>query len=311
MQIGFVGLGKMGLNMVTRLVRGGHQVSAFDRSADAVAHAATAGAQGASSLEALVASLAAPRAIWVMVPSGEPTETTIAALAGLLSPDDVIIDGGNTNFHDDVRRGKELEPKQIHYIDAGTSGGIWGLQEGYCLMVGGEAEVCKRLEPIFLTLAPKDGYLRVGDHGAGHYVKMIHNGIEYGLMQAYAEGFELMHESPYKVDVGAVATLWNQGSVVRSWLLELAARALADDRDLSKLEGYVEDSGEGRWTLHEGIDLAVPLPVITAALFARFASRQDDSPAMKMVAALRNQFGGHAVESAGSVSAADAIAPGN
>ena len=298
MQIGFVGLGKMGLNMVTRLVRGGHQVSAFDRSADAVAKAATAGAQGVSSLDALVASLAAPRAIWVMVPSGDPTETTIAALAGLLSPGDVIIDGGNTNFHDDVRRGKELAPKQIHYIDAGTSGGVWGLQEGYCLMVGGEADVCTRLEPIFLTLAPKDGYLRVGDHGAGHYVKMIHNGIEYGLMQAYAEGFELMHESPYKVDVGAVATLWNQGSVVRSWLLELAARALADDRDLSKLEGYVEDSGEGRWTLHEGIDLAVPLPVITAAVYTRFRSRENNPFGERLLAALRNQFGGHAVKKA-------------
>ncbi len=298
MQIGFVGLGRMGLNMVTRLIRGGHQVAAFDRSADAVAHASAAGATGAGSLEALVKALAPPRAIWVMVPAGDPTESTVTALAGLLSPGDVIIDGGNTNFNDDVRRAKSLAAKQIHYIDAGTSGGIWGLQEGYCLMVGGEDDVCKRLEPIFLTLAPKDGYLRVGDHGAGHYVKMVHNGIEYGLMQAYAEGFELMHEGQYKVDVGAVAALWNHGSVVRSWLLELAARALADDPDLAKLESYVDDSGEGRWTIKEGIDHAIPMPVITAAVFTRFRSREDNPFGERLLAALRNQFGGHAVKKA-------------
>jgi 6-phosphogluconate dehydrogenase len=298
MQLGFVGLGKMGLNMVTRLIQGGHQIAAYDRSADAASHAATAGAQSVSSLESLIAALTPPRAVWVMVPSGDPTEATVAALAILLSPDDVIIDGGNTNFHDDVRRAQSLMGKRIHYIDAGTSGGVWGLQEGYCLMVGGEADVCKRLEPIFLTLAPPNGYLRVGDHGAGHYVKMIHNGIEYGLMQAYAEGFELMHESPYKVDLGAVAALWNQGSVVRSWLLELAARALAEDRDLASLQGYVEDSGEGRWTLHEGIDLGVPLPVITAALYTRFRSRETNPFGERLLAALRNQFGGHAVKKA-------------
>jgi 6-phosphogluconate dehydrogenase len=233
-----------------------------------------------------------------MVPAGDPTETTVAALSTLLSPDDVIIDGGNTNFHDDVRRAQSLVEKRVHYIDAGTSGGIWGLQEGYCLMVGGEADVCTRLEPIFLTLAPPDGYLRVGDHGAGHYVKMIHNGIEYGLMQAYAEGFELMHESPYKVDVGAIAGLWNHGSVVRSWLLELAARALADDRDLASLTGYVDDSGEGRWTLKEGIDLGIPLPVITAAVYTRFRSRETNPFGERLLAALRNQFGGHAVKKA-------------
>jgi 6-phosphogluconate dehydrogenase len=288
----------MGLNMVTRLIRGGHQIAAYDRSADAVAHAATAGAQGVSSLGALVAALTPPRAVWVMVPAGDPTETTVTALSALLSPDDVIIDGGNTNFHDDVRRAQSLVEKRIHYIDAGTSGGIWGLQEGYCLMVGGEADVCKRIEPIFLTLAPPDGYLRVGDAGAGHYVKMIHNGIEYGLMQAYAEGFELMHESPYKVDVGAIAGLWNHGSVVRSWLLELAARALADDRDLASLTGYVDDSGEGRWTLKEGIDLGIPLPVITAAVYTRFRSRETNPFGERLLAALRNQFGGHAVKKA-------------
>jgi 6-phosphogluconate dehydrogenase len=298
MQLGFVGLGRMGLNMVTRLIRGGHAIAAFDRSADAVAHAAAAGAKGASSLQALVAALAPPRAIWVMVPAGDPTESTVTELAALLSPGDVVIDGGNTNFHDDVRRAKALESKQIHYIDAGTSGGIWGLQEGYCLMVGGEADVCARLEPIFLTLAPPNGYLRVGDAGAGHYVKMIHNGIEYGMMQAYAEGFELMHASPYRVDLGAVATLWNQGSVVRSWLLELAARALAEDHDLSTLEGYVDDSGEGRWTLKEGIDLAVPMPVITAAVYTRFRSRENNPFGERLLAALRNQFGGHAVKKA-------------
>jgi 6-phosphogluconate dehydrogenase len=296
MQLGFVGLGRMGLNMVTRLVRGGHTIVAYDRSADAIARAGTAGAQGAASLDALVAALTPPRAVWVMVPSGDPTESTVAALADLMSPGDTIIDGGNTNFHDDVRRGKMLAARQLHYVDAGTSGGIWGLQEGYCLMVGGEAEVCRQLEPIFLTLAPPDGYLRVGDHGAGHYVKMVHNGIEYGLMQAYAEGFELMHESPYKVDLGAVSALWNHGSVVRSWLLELAARALAEDRDLSGLEGYVEDSGEGRWTLQEAIERGVPQPVLTAALFTRFRSRQNNPFAERLLAALRNQFGGHAVK---------------
>jgi 6-phosphogluconate dehydrogenase len=296
MQIGFVGLGRMGLNMVTRLVRGGHAVVAYDRSADAVARAEAAGAKGTSTLDALIEGLAAPRAVWVMVPSGDPTESTVSALARLLSAGDTIIDGGNTNFHDDVRRAQTLAAKRLDYVDAGTSGGIWGLQEGYCLMVGGKPEVCTRLEPIFLTLAPTDGYLHVGDHGAGHYVKMIHNGIEYGLMQAYAEGFELMHESEYTIDLGAVAGLWNHGSVVRSWLLELAARALAEDDDLSGLKGYVEDSGEGRWTLHEGIDRGVPLPVMTAALFTRFRSREDNPFSERMLAALRNQFGGHAVK---------------
>jgi len=296
MQLGFVGLGRMGLNMVTRLVRGGHQIVAYDRSPEAVARAEAAGARGVSSLDALPAALEPPRAVWVMVPAGDPTESTVSALGALLSAGDTIVDGGNTNFHDDVRRAQSLAKRQIHYVDAGTSGGIWGLREGYCLMVGGEAEACARLEPIFVTLAPADGYLRVGDHGAGHYVKMIHNGIEYGLMQAYAEGFELMHESPYKIDLGAVAGLWNHGSVVRSWLLELAARALAADADLSGVKGYVDDSGEGRWTLHEGIDRGVPLPVMTAALYTRFRSRRDNPFAERLLAALRGQFGGHAVK---------------
>ncbi len=298
MQLGFVGLGKMGLNMVTRLERGGHDIVAFDRSAEAVGKAEEVKAAGVASLEALVAKLKAPRAVWVMVPAGDATESTINALAGLLSAGDVIIDGGNTNFHDDVRRAKALAEKKLHYVDAGTSGGIWGLTEGYCLMVGGEDDICKRLEPVFLTLAPKDGYLHVGGHGAGHYVKMVHNGIEYGMMQAYAEGFELMQASPYKPNLAKIAALWDHGSVVRSWLLQLAARALADDPDLSKITGYVEDSGEGRWTVQEAIERAVPLPVITASIFTRFRSRQTNTFAERMLAALRNQFGGHAVKKA-------------
>jgi 6-phosphogluconate dehydrogenase len=298
MQLGFVGLGRMGLNMVTRLARAGHKVVAYDRSPEAVTRAATAGAEGAASLETLVSTLVAPRAIWLMVPAGDATESSVNALAPLLSAGDIVIDGGNSNFHDDVRRAQALATRGIRYVDAGTSGGIWGLEEGYCLMVGGDAEVCRHLEPIFLTLAPKDGYLRVGDPGAGHYVKMIHNGIEYGLMQAYAEGFELMHASPYKLDLGAIASLWTHGSVVRSWLLDLTARALAEDPDLSTLKGYVDDSGEGRWTINEAIERAVPLPVITASVFTRFRSREDNPFAERLLAALRNQFGGHAVKKA-------------
>ena len=288
----------MGLNMVTRLVRAGHAVVAYDRSVEAIARAESSEAHGAPSLDALVSSLTPPRAVWVMVPAGPPTDSTIATLGDILSAGDVVVDGGNTHFHDDVRRAHALSSKNIHYVDAGVSGGIWGLQEGYCLMVGGDADVCKRLEPIFLALAPADGYVRVGDHGSGHYVKMIHNGIEYGLMQAYAEGFELMHASDYKIDLAAVAALWNHGSVVRSWLLELAARALAEDADLSNIAAYVEDSGEGRWTIQDAIDRAVPLPVITAALFTRFRSRDDNPFAERLLAALRNQFGGHAVKKA-------------
>ena len=298
MEIGFVGLGRMGLNMVTRLTRGGHSVIGFDRSADAVGRAKTEGAGGAGSLDELVRALKPPRAVWVMVPAGAPTESTIDALAGLLSPGDTIVDGGNSNFNDDVRRAKALAAKQVAYVDAGTSGGIWGLQEGYCLMVGGPIDACRRLEPVFLTLAPNNGYLRVGDSGAGHYVKMIHNGIEYGLMQAYAEGFELMASSPYNVDLAAVSELWNHGSVVRSWLLELIARALAEDPKLSGLRAYVEDSGEGRWTLQEAIDRAVPMPVLTASLFTRFRSREENPLAERLLAAMRNQFGGHAVKQA-------------
>jgi 6-phosphogluconate dehydrogenase len=296
MQLGFVGLGKMGLNMVTRLRRSGHDIVAYDLSEEATERAAQAGARGVSSPEALVSGLTPPRAVWIMVPAGDPTESTVTALAQRLSPDDVVIDGGNANFHDDIRRAEMLTRHRIHYIDAGTSGGIWGLEQGYCLMVGGNADVCRRLEPIFLALAPPNGYLRVGGHGAGHYVKMIHNAIEYGLMQAYAEGFALMHQSAYGLDLGKIATLWTNGSVVRSWLLELTARALAEDRDLAQLEGHVDDSGEGRWTLHEAIERAVPMPATAAAVFTRFRSRQDDPFAERLLAALRQQFGGHAVK---------------
>jgi 6-phosphogluconate dehydrogenase len=298
MQIGFVGLGKMGLNMTTRLQRGGHTVVAYDRKADAVQSASAAGAFGVATLPALVAALAPPRHVWLMVPAGAPTETTVAELAGLLSPGDTIIDGGNTHFPDDVRRAGELEARGIEYVDAGTSGGIWGLDEGYCLMVGGNEATCRRLEPVFLTLAPEGGYLRVGGHGAGHYVKMVHNGIEYGLMQAYAEGFELLAKSGYAFDLAGIASLWMRGSVVRSWLLELTARALTANRGLAGIDAYVPDSGEGRWALQESVDRAVPMPALSAALFTRFRSRDDDSFAERLLAALRQQFGGHDVKPA-------------
>ena len=296
MNIGFIGLGKMGLNMVTRLQRAGHQVTAYDRSADALANATAAGCTGASSLSDLVQRLKAPRAVWVMVPSGAPTEETVQAVAALLQPDDIIIDGGNTRFHDDVRRSKELAAKKVRYVDAGTSGGIWGLQNGYCLMVGGEKEAVDRLTPIFETLAPPNGWAHVGAEGAGHYVKMVHNGIEYSLMQGYAEGFELMSKSDYRLDLARIADLWMQGSVVRSWLLELTASALKEDPRLDRLKGFVQDSGEGRWMVADAIDKNVPVPTLSAALFTRFRSRQEESFAEKILAALRNAFGGHAVK---------------
>lgn len=296
MDIGFIGLGKMGLNMVTRLQRGGHQVTAYDRAPDALANAAAAGCIGASSLADLVQRLKSPRAVWIMVPSGLPTEETVRAIAALLAPSDIIIDGGNTRFHDDVRRANELAAKQLHYVDAGTSGGIWGLKNGYCLMVGGEKEVVDRLAPIFQTLAPPNGWAHVGSAGAGHYVKMVHNGIEYSLMQGYAEGFELMSKSEYRLDLARIADLWMQGSVVRSWLLELVAAALQEDPKLERLKGYVQDSGEGRWMIADAIDKDVPVPTLTTALFTRFRSRQAESFAEKILAALRNAFGGHAVK---------------
>ncbi len=295
MEIGFIGLGKMGMNMVTRLQRGQHRVVVYDRSADLIAQAERVGCVGASSLAGLIGQLKAPRAVWIMVPSGTPTEETVEAVAALLHPGDTVIDGGNTRFHDDVRRAADLKKKQLHYVDAGTSGGIWGLQIGYCLMVGGEEVPVKRLAPIFTTLAPEDGWAHVGGVGAGHYVKMVHNGIEYSMMQGYAEGFELMAKSDYHLNLANIANLWMHGSVVRSWLLELAAGALKEDPRLEQLKGYVQDSGEGRWMIADAIEKDVPVPTLTTALFTRFRSRQSESFAEKMLAALRNAFGGHAV----------------
>ena len=297
MQIGFVGLGRMGANMVRRLVRDGHEVVAYNRTPEKTKEIAGEGAIAAFTIEELVSKLTAPRAVWVMVPAGDATEAQIAELLEHLEPGDTIVDGGNTNFHDDQRRHADLGARKIRYVDAGTSGGIWGLQVGYCLMVGGDREAVEPLEPIFRTLAPEGGYLHVGGAGAGHYVKMVHNGIEYGLMHAYAEGFEIMHASEYELDLAGIADLWMQGSVVRSWLLELAARAFkANGADLEHIKGYVEDSGEGRWTVQEAIDHGVPTPVITLSLLTRFRSRQDDSYGAKVLAALRNEFGGHAVK---------------
>jgi len=297
MRIGFIGLGRMGANMVRRLVRDGHEIVVYNRTPEKTTEIATEGATPSYSIEELVGKLEKPRAVWVMVPAGDATEAQINELLEHLEAGDTIIDGGNTNFHDDVRRHALLKDKGIHYVDAGTSGGIWGLELGYCLMVGGDAQAVTPLEPIFKSLAPDGGYLNVGGPGAGHYVKMVHNGIEYGLMQAYAEGFEIMHASDYDLDLAGISELWMQGSVVRSWLLELAGRAFrANGPDLEHLKGFVEDSGEGRWTVQEAIDHDVPAPVITLSLLTRFRSRQDDSYGAKVLAALRNEFGGHAVK---------------
>jgi 6-phosphogluconate dehydrogenase len=297
MRIGFIGLGRMGANMVRRLVRDGHEVVAFNRTPEKTREIMAEGAEGAFSIPELVSRLAAPRAVWVMVPAGDATEAMIDELLGLLDPGDTIVDGGNTNFHDDVRRHAKVGEKGIRYVDAGTSGGVWGLQNGYSLMVGGSPEAVGPLEPVFRTLAPADGYAHVGGPGAGHYVKMVHNGIEYGLMQAYAEGFEIMHASDYNLDLAQVAGIWGHGSVVRSWLLELLHDALAKGQDLPGIKGWVADSGEGRWTVEEALERDVPAPVITLSLLARFRSRQDDSYGAKVLAALRNEFGGHAVKS--------------
>jgi 6-phosphogluconate dehydrogenase len=294
--LGMIGLGRMGANMTERLVLGGHRVVSYDRSAEAIQHVVDKGAVGAHSLADFIKQLSLPRAIWLMVPSGDPVDQTIEQLRPNLTKGDVIIDGGNSNYKDSIRRAEQLKQQGFHFVDAGTSGGIWGLQVGYCMMVGGDKEIVERLVPIFKTLAPKDGYLHAGPSGAGHFVKMIHNGVEYGMMQAYGEGFELLNASQFDLDLGKIAHLWNQGSVVRSWLLELCESAFAKDPRLASIKGYVEDSGEGRWTVEEAIDRNVPLPVLTLSLFARFASRQDDSFAAKVTAALRNEFGGHAVK---------------
>jgi 6-phosphogluconate dehydrogenase len=300
MQLGFIGLGKMGGNMVHRIHRDSdHQVVAHDHNQSNIDAAEGHGAIGASSVEELVSKLDAPRLVWLMIPAGDPTEQTVNELAGLLEPGDTIVDGGNTNWHDDVRRASMLDAKGIHYIDVGTSGGVWGLEVGYCMMVGGHEESVQRLAPILDVLAPPEGWRHFGDAGAGHFVKMVHNGVEYGIMQAYAEGFELMHKSKFPIELAEVAHLWNQGSVVRSWLCELAERAFREEgNDLAQLKGHVSDSGEGRWTIMDAIDHDVPTPVITASLYARFYSRGEGDFTHRMLAALRNQFGGHAVERA-------------
>lgn len=299
MQLAMIGLGRMGGNMSERLLRGGHSVVTFDRTREAVERYAKLGATAASSLADVVKKLSTPRIIWIMVPAGDPVDETIDELLPLLSEGDILIDGGNSNFHDTMRRANALRQQGIQYIDCGTSGGIWGLEKGYCLMIGGERRAVLRCEPIFETLAPPHGCAHVGPSGAGHYVKMVHNGIEYGLLQAYAEGYEILHASRDfpELDLHQVAELWQQGSVVRSWLNELAVRAFANDASLEKIRGWVADSGEGRWTVKEAIDLDVPAPVITLSLLARFRSRQDDSFSAKVIAALRNEFGGHAVQS--------------
>jgi 6-phosphogluconate dehydrogenase len=283
--LGMVGLGRMGGNMTIRLRQHGHEVATYARHGDRSAH----------SLEELVGQLEPPRVVWLMIPAGRPTEESVQELLGLLEPGDVIVDGGNSNFRESQRRAAEASARGIRFLDVGVSGGIWGRTEGYALMAGGAAEAVELVRPAFEALAPAGGFAHVGPSGAGHFVKMVHNGIEYGLMEAYAEGFELMKASEFELDLGAVAELWRHGSVVRSWLLDLLARAFEQNPSLDGIRGYVEDSGEGRWTVEEAIRTAVPLPAISAALYARFASRQDESFAAKVNAALREQFGGHAV----------------
>jgi 6-phosphogluconate dehydrogenase len=297
MELGFIGLGRMGANMVERLLKGGHRVVAYNRTAEKVHEIVKKGAEGAFSLQELASKLKGPRVIWVMVPSGDATDKMVDALSDTLSPGDLIIDGGNSRYLDSQRRSNELKADGLHFMDAGTSGGVWGLKVGYCLMVGGETEDFKRVEPALATLAPnKDGYLHCGVAGAGHFTKMVHNGIEYGMMQAYAEGFELLKAAPFGLNLPKITTLWNQGSVVRSWLLELAEIAFKQDPNLDGLKGYVDDSGEGRWTVDAAVALGVPATVLAHSLFARFTSRQPDSFAMKVLSALRQQFGGHAVK---------------
>jgi 6-phosphogluconate dehydrogenase len=297
MRLAMIGLGKMGYNMTLRLLGGGHEVVAVDRNLDVARELAGKGAMFAESTADAISKLTAPRVAWAMVPA-QVTDAVIQELGDRLAKGDIVIDGGNSNWKDSRARAERLAQKGIHFCDAGTSGGVWGLKNGYCLMVGGPPEAVKLCEPIFTTLAPPGGYAHVGPAGAGHYVKMVHNGIEYGLMQAYAEGFEIMKTSPYKLDLERIASLWGQGSVVRSWLLELLAAALEHDPDLKAIRGWVEDSGEGRWTVQASIDQSVPAPVITASLQMRFRSRQEESYGAKILAALRNQFGGHAVKKA-------------
>ena len=294
-----VGLGRMGANMTVRLIRGGHSVVAFTRNSESVARMVEEGAIGADSLEDLVGKLEAPRIVWTMVPAGEPTETMLEKLSELLDEGDVVIDGGNSNYKDSIRHAGELAKSGIRFLDSGTSGGVWGLENGYCIMAGGEPDAFALVEPIFKTLAPENGYMHTGPAGSGHFVKMVHNGIEYGMLAAYGEGFEILNASGDfpDLDLTEIAGIWRNGSVVRSWLLDLLYDALQKDPGLESIKGYVDDSGEGRWTVQAAIDESVPAPVTAAALFARFASRQDESFSAKIIAALRNEFGGHAVKS--------------
>lgn len=295
MQLAMIGLGRMGSGMTVRLLQGGHQVVVFDRSVDAIGALAGKGATPASSLEDLGQKLKAPRIFWLMIPAGQPVDDTIQRLSGVLSPGDVIVDGGNSNYKDSMRRAETLRSQQVEFLDCGVSGGIWGLKVGFNLMVGGNEAVFKQVEPIFQTLAPADGYAYVGASGAGHYSKMVHNGIEYSLLQSYAEGFEILKAAPFGFDLIQLARLWNHGSVIRSWLLELAEAAFERDPELAHIKGYVEDSGEGRWTLEEALAHSVPAPALAMSLFMRYRSRQDDSFSAKVLAALRNEFGGHPV----------------
>ncbi len=299
MKIGLIGLGKMGMNMGQRLLEGGHKVVAYARTDATVKKAVDKGAVGASSLQEVVEKLEKPRIIWLMVPAGKATEETLKSLSGMMEKGDIIIDGGNSLYKDSIRRASELNSKKISFLDVGTSGGIWGLEIGYCMMIGGDKEIFLRAEPLFKTLAPEDGYAHVGPVGSGHFVKMIHNGIEYAMLQGYAEGFEIMNaKKEFNLDLQQISRLWNHGSVVRSWLLELAENAFKKDPVLKGIRGYVEDSGEGRWTVAEAIDNDVPAPVITISLLERFSSRQRESFSDKVIAALRNEFGGHAVKKA-------------
>ncbi len=299
MELGMIGLGKMGANMAERLVRGGHRVVGYDLDPDSVADVARRGVTGAGSLDELVAALPAPRIVWIMVPSGRPVDATLDALEPLLTDGDVVIDGGNSHYQDTQRRAEQAATRGVHYVDVGTSGGVWGLTEGYSMMIGGDSDVVERLRPIFETLAPAPdrGWGRTGASGAGHYVKMVHNGIEYGLMQSYAEGFALMEaKDDYGFDLAQIARIWEHGSVVRSWLLELTAAALEENPTMDGIAPWVPDSGEGRWTVFEAIDLNVSAPVIALSLMRRIGSRDEVEYADRLLAALRNQFGGHAVK---------------
>jgi 6-phosphogluconate dehydrogenase len=296
MQLGMVGLGRMGSGMTLRLLQGGHQVVVFDHHPESIAALGKKGATGAANLEELGLKLTAPRVIWLMIPAGAPVDDTIQRLQGVLSPGDVIIDGGNSHYKDSMRRGEDLRSKQIEFLDVGVSGGIWGLKVGFCLMAGGNQAVFQQVEPILKTLAPPAGYAHVGPTGAGHYSKMVHNGIEYSMLQGYAEGFEILKASPFGFNLAQLSSLWNHGSVIRSWLLELAQDAFQKDSELAKIRGWVEDSGEGRWTLEEALERAVPVPALAISLFMRYRSRQDDSFSAKVLAALRNEFGGHPVK---------------